>query len=77
MEARHAGEATHIHIGIGQAEHASAWALLRQVNKRSFTIVDASSAALMQRDGVRDILALDPEFRRLGLTTLPGAKRRP
>jgi predicted nucleic acid-binding protein len=56
---------------LGPAEHAAAWHLLRQVNKRSFTIVDAASATGMQRDGARRILALDPEFARLGFTTLP------
>jgi predicted nucleic acid-binding protein len=55
---------------VGSAEHAAAWALLRQVRKRSFTIVDASSAALMQRDGARSILALDQEFSRLGFDVL-------
>lgn len=60
---------------VGPAEHAAAWALLRQVNKRSFTIVDSASAALMQRDGARTIVALDPEFGRLGFSTLPVTHR--
>ena len=56
---------------IGGDEHAAAWQLLREVGKRSFTIVDASTAVLLQRDGSKRVLALDPEFRRLGFETLP------
>ena len=56
---------------IAAGEHDAAWRLLARVKKRSFTIVDASTAVLMQRDGVNRILALDPEFRRLGFVALP------
>jgi predicted nucleic acid-binding protein len=56
---------------VGPEEHAAAWHLVRQVKKKAFTMVDAASATFMQRDGARRILALDPEFGRLGFTTLP------
>lgn len=57
---------------VGRAEHDAAWELMREVGKRSFTIVDASTAALMRRAGARRVIALDPEFRRLGFETIPG-----
>lgn len=57
---------------IGAAEHDAAWSLHQQVRKRAFTIVDASSAATMRREGEKRICALDGEFARLGLEPLPG-----
>ena len=62
---------------VGATEHAAARRLLRDVGRRSFNIVDASSGALMQRDGASRIVALDPEFARLGFTVVPAASRRP
>jgi predicted nucleic acid-binding protein len=59
---------------VGPAEHAAASALLFRVRRRSFTIVDAASAAAMTRDGAQAIIALDPEFVRLGFKVLPGKR---
>ena len=56
---------------IAAGEHDAAWKLLRDVAKRSFTIVDASTAVLMKRDGIDEVIALDPEFRRLGFAAIP------
>ena len=62
---------------MAASEHDAAWRLLRDVGKRSFTIVDASTVVLMHRDGVKRVLALDPEFRRLGFVALPAPSGSP
>lgn len=74
---------------MGQAEHRAAWTLLAQVNKRdpsvrafaranappvgSPTIVDAALAACMREERAHTVIAIDPEFERLGFAVLPGA----
>lgn len=66
----------HIHIvWMDRHLHDLAWTLHRRVDKRAFTLVDAASAALMRERGVRAIIALNPEFSRLGFEVLPGASR--
>jgi len=62
---------------MGAGEHEASWRLLREVGKRAFTIVDASTIVLMRRDGATQVLALDPEFERLGCESLPARSGRP
>lgn len=61
-----------IHIfWVDKRDHAATWQLVSEVNKRSFTLVDASSAIFMEMKGARQILTLDPEFSRLGFDSIP------
>jgi len=57
---------------VREDDHELAWRILMEVRKRSFTIVDASSVAFMRRVKTKRILALDPEYPRLGFEMVPG-----
>jgi len=50
-----------------------AWAILEQHRDKRWSYVDATSFALIERDGGREAFAFDSHFSQRGLRVLPGA----
>jgi len=67
----HAGEAIEL-IRVDEPVEAEAWSILEAHADKRWSYVDATSFALMEREGVAEAFAFDRHFAQRGLTLIPG-----
>ncbi len=65
-----AGQAIEL-VRIDEEVEQEAWAILEQHSDKRWSHVDATSFALMAREGVSEAFSLDANFTQLGLRVLP------
>ncbi len=66
-----AGEAIEL-VRIDEALEEDAWSILESHADKRWSYVDATSFALMEREGATEALAFDRHFTQRGLTLVPG-----
>lgn len=66
-----AGEAIEL-VRVDEPIEAEAWSVLEAHADKQWSYVDASSFALMEREGVTEAFAFDHHFIQRGLTLIPG-----
>jgi predicted nucleic acid-binding protein len=67
-----AGEAVEL-VRIDEGVEDDAWSILESHAEERWSYVDATSFALMEREGTAEAFAFDRHFTQRGLTLLPGA----
>lgn len=59
------------HIHIDDATHAEAWALLRQMMDKEWSLVDAASFVVMRRPGITKAFTSDHHFTQASFVRVP------
>ena len=67
-----AGEAVET-VRIDESVEQEAWSILESHADKRWSHVDATSFALMEREGITEAFAFDRHFAQRGLTLVPGA----
>ena len=57
-------------VRITPADEARAWAIIERYTDKRFTYTDATSFAVMERLGLRQVFAFDSDFAQYGFTVL-------
>ncbi len=66
-----AGEAIEL-VRVDEALEDDAWSILQSHDDKRWSYVDATSFALMEREGTAEAFAFDRHFAQRGLTLVPG-----
>jgi uncharacterized protein len=66
-----AGEAIEL-VRVDEFVEEEAWSILESHSDKSWSYVDATSFALMEREGIVEAFAFDHHFAQRGLTLVPG-----
>jgi uncharacterized protein len=62
-------------IRVDEPVEEDAWSMLESHADKTWSFVDATSFALMEREGSTEAFAFDRHFSQRGLTLLPGTRR--
>lgn len=62
-------------IRVDEPVEEEAWSMLESHADKTWSYVDATSFALMEREGSTEAFAFDRHFAQRGLTLLPGTRR--